>query len=101
MFIDGVHLGSEQSAFAKAMIRLGRTLGLETVAEGVESAEQASVLNAINCDIAQGYFFARPLDASALEELLVRCRSGLPSDSFHRLHALPSRVRRLALEASA
>jgi diguanylate cyclase (GGDEF)-like protein len=100
MFIDGVHLGAEQSAFARAMIRLGRTLGLETIAEGVESAEQASVLNTIKCDLAQGYFFARPLDASALEELMAQCRSGLPWDSFHPSPSRRSVVRQSALGAS-
>jgi diguanylate cyclase (GGDEF)-like protein/PAS domain S-box-containing protein len=101
MFIDGVHLGAEESAFAKAMIRLGQTLGLETVAEGVESAEQASVLSVIDCDIAQGYFFARPLDAHALEALMTQCRSGHPWASFRRPHERHADLRRLALGVPA
>jgi diguanylate cyclase (GGDEF)-like protein/PAS domain S-box-containing protein len=87
-FIDGVHLGPDQSALAKSMIRLGRTLGLETVAEGVEHAEQATVLHSIRCDVAQGYFFARPLDADALELLLARSRAGFSFGRFDRFDAV-------------
>ncbi|MGZ8563648.1 MAG: putative bifunctional diguanylate cyclase/phosphodiesterase [Candidatus Limnocylindria bacterium] len=48
-------------AFAQAMVRLGQTLGLRIVAEGVENGVQADRLQRMGCDFAQGYFFARPL----------------------------------------
>ncbi len=48
-------------AFAHAMVRLGQSLGLQIVAEGVESGAQADRLQRMGCDLAQGYFFARPL----------------------------------------
>jgi EAL domain-containing protein (putative c-di-GMP-specific phosphodiesterase class I) len=48
-------------AFAQAMVRLGQSLGLRIVAEGVESGAQADRLQRMGCDFAQGYFFARPL----------------------------------------
>ncbi len=48
-------------AFAQAMVRLGQSLGLQIVAEGVESGAQADRLQRMGCDLAQGYFFARPL----------------------------------------
>ena len=48
---------------------LARALGLKVVAEGVETAEQLSQLRKLECDLAQGYYFAKPLtheEASAL-----------------------------------
>jgi len=44
---------------------LGKQLQLTTVAEGVETEEQASTLAELECDQAQGYFFARPMDGDA------------------------------------
>ncbi len=43
--------------------RLGHDLGLLTLIEGVESEEQARLVESINCDLAQGYYFAKPMDA--------------------------------------
>jgi EAL domain-containing protein (putative c-di-GMP-specific phosphodiesterase class I) len=53
-----------------AIVSLGHGLGLEVVAEGVENAEQVRALTAMECDQGQGFFFARPLAAEALSELL-------------------------------
>jgi EAL domain-containing protein (putative c-di-GMP-specific phosphodiesterase class I) len=53
--------GGEGIALIEAILRLAQTLGLETVAEGVERPEQASLLRALGCHYAQGYLFARPL----------------------------------------
>ncbi len=49
-----------------SIIDLGRALGLETIAEGVEAAEEAQFLGAWGCDYLQGYFFSRPLPADGL-----------------------------------
>ncbi|UOY00479.1 sensor domain-containing protein [Blastococcus sp. PRF04-17] len=71
-FVDG--LGGqnvEESAVARTIVALAKTLRLETVAEGVERSEHVRELQTLNCDIAQGYFFARPLDARSLEVLLL------------------------------
>jgi diguanylate cyclase (GGDEF)-like protein/PAS domain S-box-containing protein len=55
---------------AQAVIGIGETLGLMTVAEGVESEEQAERLRALGCRAAQGYHLGMPLDAHATEEML-------------------------------
>ena len=68
-FIDSVALGPDESALARAVIELGRTLNLKVVAEGVEDHEQASALRALGCDFAQGYLFSRPLPAGELRDL--------------------------------
>ena len=63
---------------ARAVVKLARTFGLASVAEGVEEAEQADALSAMGCDMAQGHWFARPLDPPALEELLATAAPPLP-----------------------
>jgi EAL domain-containing protein (putative c-di-GMP-specific phosphodiesterase class I) len=69
-FVDGITHESERATLASAIIELGRSLGLKTVAEGIEEAEQLAELSALGCDVGQGYHFARPLDAEAFERML-------------------------------
>jgi diguanylate cyclase (GGDEF)-like protein/PAS domain S-box-containing protein len=69
-FVDGVATEPTASALVDAMIRIGKTLHLETVAEGVERAEQADRLRTLQCDIGQGYLFSRPLAADSMTALL-------------------------------
>jgi EAL domain-containing protein (putative c-di-GMP-specific phosphodiesterase class I) len=47
-----------------------KTLGLESVAEGVETREQADAMLGMGCDEAQGYYFARPIDAAGMDAFL-------------------------------
>ncbi|OYV38160.1 MAG: hypothetical protein B7Z81_04985, partial [Acidocella sp. 20-61-6] len=54
-----------------AILALARSLDITVVAEGVETARQAEQLNALGCDFAQGYFFARPMAQAAVEVLLL------------------------------
>jgi len=65
-FVDGVAGGGSDAALAKTIIALGDALGLRTVAEGIEHAEQWEQLAALGCAYGQGYLFARPLAAAAL-----------------------------------
>ncbi len=55
-----------------SIIRMAQTLGIPTVAEGVERAEQADFLRDIGCDYGQGYYFAKPMPASDYEKLLAK-----------------------------
>jgi EAL domain-containing protein (putative c-di-GMP-specific phosphodiesterase class I) len=50
----------------EATIRVARTLNMATVAEGIETEEQARLMHQLDCDYGQGYLFAKPLDATAL-----------------------------------
>jgi diguanylate cyclase (GGDEF)-like protein len=54
----------------QTIIELGQDLGLELVAEGVETAEQAKILHGLGCDIGQGYYFSRPVDVAAATLLI-------------------------------
>jgi diguanylate cyclase (GGDEF)-like protein len=58
---------SDTWAFAEAIIALGRTLNLQIVAEGIEEAWQLERLKALECELGQGFFFARPTDATGFE----------------------------------
>ncbi len=69
-FIDRLDGQNEQGVLARAVLGLGRTLQLETVAEGVESGTQLDELRKLDCDLAQGYYFARPADATTVGTLL-------------------------------
>ena len=56
----------------EATIRLARSLGMKTVAEGIETEEQAALMLALECDRGQGHLFSQPLEAAALESWLQR-----------------------------
>jgi len=61
---------SRTLAIVTAMIELGHALGLIAIAEGIETAEQLAVLQALGCDLGQGYYFARPAPADEIAALL-------------------------------
>jgi diguanylate cyclase (GGDEF)-like protein/PAS domain S-box-containing protein len=66
-FVMDIPGDPDDSAIATAVIQLARSLGLKTVAEGVETAEQLQFLSDQGCDIQQGYWYSKPLAASAFE----------------------------------
>ena len=70
-FIEGVDEGTEQSAVARAIIGLSDALHLTTVAEGIETEAQLTLLRELGCQLGQGYFFSRPVPALAFEALLL------------------------------
>jgi len=70
-FVAELNGTPEGSAVAEAVLRLGEVLHLDTVAEGIESADQAGELALMGCQAGQGYYFAEPLDAAAIDALLL------------------------------
>ena len=56
-------------AFVRAIVQLGRTLRLKTVAEGIENEQQREALSRIGCDFGQGYLFARPMPPEGVQAL--------------------------------
>jgi len=71
-FVAGVGGDIEDMAIVRMVIELAHTLGMEVVAEGVESEEQAASLREMGCDMAQGYHLAKPLLPEEVPEFLAR-----------------------------
>jgi diguanylate cyclase (GGDEF)-like protein len=70
-FVSGLGYDPEDSAIVQAVVHMGRALHLTTVAEGVETAHHLIELRELDCDIAQGYHFARPAPADAITRMLM------------------------------
>ena len=67
-FIKGIPDRPDDSAIVSAIISMGHNLGMEVVAEGVETAEQVQYLTIQNCDVVQGYFLSYPLPAQKITQ---------------------------------
>jgi EAL domain-containing protein (putative c-di-GMP-specific phosphodiesterase class I) len=69
-FVHGLGLDAEDSSIVAAIVSLARNLRLLAVAEGVETAEQSDALQALGCDLAQGFYFSGPVPAGRREPVL-------------------------------
>jgi diguanylate cyclase (GGDEF)-like protein/PAS domain S-box-containing protein len=69
-FISGFASKTGDTEIVRAIISLAHVLGMDVVAEGIETAEQAAQLRALGCELGQGYFFSRPLDSESTTALL-------------------------------
>jgi predicted signal transduction protein with EAL and GGDEF domain len=86
-FVSEMENSDECRAIAKMIISLGRSLGMEMVAEGVETAKQVSLLRSLGCEYAQGYLFSNPIDQDGMAEVLLESRENaykLPQQSVLR-----------------
>jgi diguanylate cyclase (GGDEF)-like protein/PAS domain S-box-containing protein len=78
-FVDGVAGKAGDATLAEAVVQLGRALQLQTVAEGIETADQWSALHTLGCEYGQGYLFARPVEPGEIERFLAS-----PGEALHR-----------------
>jgi diguanylate cyclase (GGDEF)-like protein/PAS domain S-box-containing protein len=69
-FITGMDRDEENAEIVKTIITLAKSLGMDLVAEGIETKEQAKKLEDLGCQLGQGYFFSKPLDPQATENFL-------------------------------
>ena len=69
-FLGSLETSGEGAIILESIVSLGHALGLTVTAEGVESAEQVEFLQRLGCDELQGYFFAPPLTAGQVDEIL-------------------------------
>ena len=69
-FVGRLENSNEDRAIIHTILTLGRQMGLEVVAEGIETEAQVAMLKQEGCDYGQGYFFAKPLGHEAVEDLL-------------------------------
>ena len=69
-FVQGLASGPEDSALARAIVQIARTLKMKTVAEGIERPEQILRLRALGCDLGQGYLLSHPVAPEEIMALL-------------------------------
>jgi EAL domain-containing protein (putative c-di-GMP-specific phosphodiesterase class I) len=80
-FIAGIGQNPDDSAIVRALIGLGHSLGIETVAEGVETRAQASFLKTHGCDIGQGFLYSPAQPAQMIPDLIA-CLKNTKSESI-------------------
>ncbi|HVM07384.1 MAG TPA: EAL domain-containing protein [Acidimicrobiales bacterium] len=68
--ISQVDSDPRQAAILQALVRMCQELGLEVVAEGVETEAQTDVVRRLGCELAQGYWFSKPVAAAAIDEMI-------------------------------
>jgi diguanylate cyclase (GGDEF)-like protein len=71
-FVSRIGPGGENAEIVATIIALAHNLGMKVVAEGVETAEQADRLRSLRCELAQGFYFSKPLAAEDAEDYLAR-----------------------------
>jgi diguanylate cyclase (GGDEF)-like protein/PAS domain S-box-containing protein len=92
-FVEAVGREHADPVLARAIIALGRTLRLETIAEGIERPEQREGLRTLGCTLGQGYHFARPMSAQRfIAECLNRTFDPLPEASPEEEYAIRRRA---------
>lgn len=79
-FITSITTEPRDARIVEGIISMCHNLGIETVAQGVESQEQATLLAELDCQIAQGYFYGRPMPESDIT-LLLHSKNHLPGGS--------------------
>ena len=78
-FVDALSRNPRDRAIVQATLNLGRDLGTEVVAEGVEREEEARLLRTMGCRKAQGFLFARPLPAREARDFMLAHANGTPA----------------------
>jgi EAL domain-containing protein (putative c-di-GMP-specific phosphodiesterase class I) len=74
-FVAALEGGREDCAIVSTIVTLGQNLGLQIVAEGVETSSQLETLKSLGCDAVQGYFFSKPVPADEVKTLVDRNQS--------------------------
>lgn len=74
-FVEEIVFNHKDAAIAKTIVQLAQNLKLSTIAEGVETADQAEMLKTMGCEEFQGFYFSRPLPAAEIEAMLASSRN--------------------------
>jgi diguanylate cyclase (GGDEF)-like protein/PAS domain S-box-containing protein len=69
-FVNDLETDPDDWAIASTIVSMGRSLRMTVLAEGVETSEQLALLRKMGCDMAQGYYFSRPVSAAGMAEIL-------------------------------
>jgi diguanylate cyclase (GGDEF)-like protein/PAS domain S-box-containing protein len=85
-FVRDMTTNSGNASIVKAIVALGHSLGLEIIAEGVETLAQARSLRSLQCDVMQGYLVSRPLPANEITSLMIAF-APMPISVDNKLHS--------------
>ncbi|HEX9230208.1 MAG TPA: EAL domain-containing protein, partial [Arthrobacter sp.] len=66
-FVQNIDQSEKDRRLVESIVQLGHAMGLQVVAEGIETEEMRLALVAMGCDVGQGYLFGRPVDAAAFD----------------------------------
>jgi diguanylate cyclase (GGDEF)-like protein len=77
-FISNIRHDAEGETLIRTLVQLGKSLSIETLAEGIEQAHELSLLREESCDTGQGFLFARPLDSEECESFLANWAGAAP-----------------------
>jgi diguanylate cyclase len=94
-FIDGLSSEPGDTAIVSSILSLAYAMGKHTIAEGVEKREQAAMLLRMGCEVAQGYFFSRPVAAERIAPMLSRALwQPRSAPALHGVHSADGPARR-------
>jgi diguanylate cyclase (GGDEF)-like protein/PAS domain S-box-containing protein len=83
-FIRHLAIDQNDAAIVRAVVQMAHSLGLRTIAEGVEDGSLIDNLRVYECDEAQGYHFARPLPAHEMQQFLIASQAANPGGTYSR-----------------
>ena len=75
-FISRMGAGDENLEIVRTIMTLGNNLGMDVIAEGVETKEQLAQLRALKCNYGQGYLFSRPINSELAEKFVLERAQG-------------------------
>ena len=81
-FVQGIESNEKDKAITMVIINLAKSLGLNVLAEGVETEAQLEFLNQKMCDNVQGYYYYKPMPAEEMEKILIELKEGTGDKSF-------------------
>jgi EAL domain-containing protein (putative c-di-GMP-specific phosphodiesterase class I) len=70
-FVSNMSKGQKNQEIVSTIIMLAHKLGMDAIAEGIETETEKQILQSLNCEYGQGYFFAKPLPAADATKLLI------------------------------
>jgi EAL domain-containing protein (putative c-di-GMP-specific phosphodiesterase class I) len=91
-FVQNMEIDRDNAVIVKSIVDLGHNLGLNVVAEGVETSDSNEMLKTFHCDEAQGFYYSRPIPAYAITDFLKQ-----PSTMFDNAPQFEPEVANMAL----
>ena len=89
-FVSRMKPNGENSELVRTIVTLGRNLGLDVIAEGVETLQQSTQLRTMGCNYGQGYYFSKPLDSEGATTLIAIAPVWLMHDLPASFNCIPS-----------